>query len=133
VNEPPDLRKALAAAPAAKAAWEDLTSISRRDFIAWIDGAKQAATRARRIERACSMLADGKRRPCCFSIVPFDLYQAFKTAPKAKMQWSALDANAKRDLIAWIEAAKQRDTRKGRIEEACAMLGAGKTAARRRG
>ena len=71
------------------------------------------------------MLAEGKRRPCCFSIVPLDLYQALKAAPKAKTQWSALDANAKRDLIGWIESAKQRDTRKRRIDEACATLAPG--------
>jgi len=79
------------------------------------------------------MLAEGKRRPCCFSIVPLDLYQALKAAPKAKTQWSALDANAKRDLIGWIESVKQRDTRKRRIDEACATLAAGKTGPRRRG
>ncbi len=71
---PTDLRKALAAAPMAKAQWNDLTPIARRDFISWIDSAKQPETRRRRIERACSMLAAGKRRPCCYSIVSFNLY-----------------------------------------------------------
>src|SRR3989441_8037472 len=66
---PTDLRKALAATPMAKAQWRDLTPIARRDFISWIDSAKQPETRRRRIERACSMLAAGKRRPCCYSIV----------------------------------------------------------------
>ena len=60
---PTDFRKALAAAPKAKAKWSDLTPIARRDFISWIDSAKQPETRRRRIERACSMLAAGKRRP----------------------------------------------------------------------
>ena len=60
---PVDLRKALAAAPVAKAQWRDLTPIARRDFISWIDSAKQPETRRRRIEKACSMLAAGKRRP----------------------------------------------------------------------
>ena len=60
---PVDLRKALAAAPVAKAQWRDLTPIARRDFISWIDSAKQPETRRRRIEKACSMLAVGKRRP----------------------------------------------------------------------
>jgi hypothetical protein len=68
---PPDLRKALAAAAGvagakARAAWSDITPAARRDFIHWITSAKQAATRARRIENACDMLAKGKRRPCCF-------------------------------------------------------------------
>ncbi|PYL82920.1 MAG: hypothetical protein DMF23_11140 [Verrucomicrobia bacterium] len=60
---PVDLRKALAAAPVAKAQWRDLTPIARRDFISWIDSAKQPETHRRRIEKACSMLAAGKRRP----------------------------------------------------------------------
>jgi uncharacterized protein YdeI (YjbR/CyaY-like superfamily) len=80
---PTDLRKALAAAPKAKAKWEDLTPIARRDFISWLDSAKQAETRKRRIEKACSMLAAGKRRLCCYSIVSFDLYTVLKATPMA--------------------------------------------------
>jgi uncharacterized protein YdeI (YjbR/CyaY-like superfamily) len=60
---PTDLRKAFTADPVAKAKWSDLTPIARRDFISWIDSAKQAETRRRRIEKACVMLAAGKRRP----------------------------------------------------------------------
>lgn len=123
---PPDLRKALAAAPAAKAQWDDLTPIARRDFISWIESAKQAATRQRRVERACSMLASGKRRPCCYAVVPLDLHLALKAAPKAKAQWSALASDARRDFINWIESAKLRDTRSRRIDTTCAKLAAGK-------
>src|SRR3982750_2511383 len=85
---PTDVRKALAAAPKAKAQWSDLTPIARRDFISWMDSAKQQETRRRRIERACSMLAAGKRRPCCYTIISFNLYTALKSTPKAKAQWS---------------------------------------------
>lgn len=64
---PPDLRRALAAAPKkSRETWSDITPVARRDWIAWIVSAKQEATRARRIETACDMLAKGKRRPCCF-------------------------------------------------------------------
>ena len=64
---PADLRKALAAAATkAREVWSDITRIARRDWIHWIVSAKQAETRARRIEKACDMLAKGKRRPCCF-------------------------------------------------------------------
>ena len=64
---PPDLRKALAAAPAkSRASWSDITPVARRDWIHWIVSAKQPETRARRISAACDMLAKGKRRPCCF-------------------------------------------------------------------
>jgi uncharacterized protein YdeI (YjbR/CyaY-like superfamily) len=123
---PTDLRKALAAAPKAKAQWSDLTPIARRDFISWIDSAKQLETRKRRIERACSMLAEGKRRPCCYTIVSFNLFTALKAAPKAKAQWSDLTSTERRDFIAWMDSDKQPEKHKRRIEKACAMLAAGK-------
>src|SRR5215212_7463402 len=63
---PADLRKALAAAPKARALWSDITLIARRDWIHWIVSSKQPETRARRIANACSMLSKGKRRVCCF-------------------------------------------------------------------
>lgn len=64
---PPDLKKALAAAPAkARKVWADITPAARRDFIHWIGSGKKAETRVKRIETACDMLAKGKRRPCCF-------------------------------------------------------------------
>jgi uncharacterized protein YdeI (YjbR/CyaY-like superfamily) len=123
---PADLRKALAAEPVVKVLWSDLTPIARRDFISWIDSAKQPETRRRRIERTCSMLEAGKRRPCCFSIVPLSLHKALKAAPAAKAQWSDLTPTARRDFISWIDAAEQPETRNRRIEKACAMLEAGK-------
>jgi len=63
---PMDLRNALAAAPPAQALWADITPMARRDWILWISSAKQPETRKRRIEKACAMLAAGKRRVCCF-------------------------------------------------------------------
>src|SRR5882672_2361477 len=123
---PTDLRKALAATPKSKAKWSDLTPIARRDFISWIDSAKQQETRKRRIERACSMLAAGKRRPCCYTIVSFDLYTALNGTPKAKAQWSDLTPIERRDFISWMDSDKQPVAHKRRIEKACSMLGAGK-------
>jgi hypothetical protein len=79
---PPDLKKALAAAaPKARTLWSDITPNARRDWIHWITSAKQAETRARRIKNACSMLASGKRRPCCFDRSGF--YSKSMSAPKA--------------------------------------------------
>src|SRR5258706_14055145 len=80
---PTDLRKALAAVPLAEAVWRDLTPIARRDFISWIDSAKQPETRRRRIEKACVMLADEKRRPCCFLKVPLKHNISHATTPMA--------------------------------------------------
>jgi len=79
---PADLRKALAvAAPRARALWSDITPNARRDWIHWIISAKQPETRARRIKNACSMLAAGKRRVCCFDRSGF--YSQSFSAPKA--------------------------------------------------
>src|SRR6059058_5436362 len=79
---PADLRKALAtAAPRAQASWSDITPIARRDWMQWITSAKQSETRTRRIKNACSMLASGKRRPCCFDRSGF--YSKSLSAPKA--------------------------------------------------
>jgi len=123
---PTDLRKALAAAPMAKAKWSDLTPIARRDFVTWMDSAKQSETRRRRIEKACSMLVAEKRRPCCYSIVSFNLYTALAATPMAKTQWSDLTPIERRNFIAWMDADKEPEAHKRRIEKACAILAAGK-------
>jgi hypothetical protein len=78
---PADLRKALAsAAPKARAVWADITPVARRDWIHWILSAKQEETRARRVRNACSMLATGKRRVCCFDRSGF--YSKSMSAPE---------------------------------------------------
>ena len=66
IRTPLELRKALAAAPQAEALWGTITPMARRDWILWISSAKQEETRRSRIEKACGMLASGKRRVCCF-------------------------------------------------------------------
>src|ERR1700730_13800528 len=64
---PADLKKALTSDPQALTAWEDITPLARNEWICWIESAKKAETRTRRIEWGCSSLKDGKRRPCCWS------------------------------------------------------------------
>ncbi|MGD1021053.1 MAG: YdeI/OmpD-associated family protein [Verrucomicrobiia bacterium] len=66
IRVPMDLRRALAAVPRAQASWADITPMARRDWIFSICSARQSETRRRRIEKACDMLASGKRRLCCF-------------------------------------------------------------------
>lgn len=78
---PADLRKALAAAPKARALWSEITAAARRDWISWITSAKQPETRARRVGNACQMLAAGKRRVCCFDRSGF--YSKSLSAPQA--------------------------------------------------
>ena len=63
---PEDLRKVLTSIPKAKIAWEDITPLARNEWICWIESAKKAETRSRRIDWGCSSLKDGKRRPCCW-------------------------------------------------------------------
>jgi len=63
---PTDLKKALTAVPSARALWSAITPMARQNWILWISSAKQTETRRNRIEKACDMLASGKRRVCCF-------------------------------------------------------------------
>ena len=74
---PADPRKALSATPMAKTQWRDLTPIARRDFTSWMDSAKQPEAHKRRIEKACSMLAAGKRRPDVFQLLIDELKRAW--------------------------------------------------------
>ena len=63
---PPDLENALKSSPRAHSVWHDTTTIARLDWIHWLTSAKQAKTRAKRVNDACEMLAAGKKRVCCF-------------------------------------------------------------------
>jgi len=123
---PSDLRRILATNPTAKTQWADLTPIGRRDFIGWIDSAKQLETRKRRVDSVPSRLASGKRRPCCYAIVPMNLYKALGSDSKAKTGWSGLTPDERRNFIDWINSAKESEERGVRIVKACAMLTAGK-------
>ncbi len=63
---PQDLRDALNADSAALMAWQDITALARNEWICWVEDAKRDETRQRRISRAHTELAEGKRRPCCW-------------------------------------------------------------------
>ncbi len=67
---PADLEKAITSVEAALSTWEDITPIARNEWICWVDSAKQAETRARRIRIAQENLSAGKRRPCCWPGCP---------------------------------------------------------------
>lgn len=123
---PKDFGKALAGNAKAKAQWQYLTPISRRDFISWIESAKQEETRNRRISIACSKLVAGNRRPCCYAVVPMILYKALGANPKAKAVWNGLAPEAKRDFADWVDSGKDADERKQRVEKTCALLATGK-------
>ena len=63
---PEDLRNTLAADAEALAAWEDLTPLSRNEWICWAISVKKPATRRQHVERVCTELKEGMRRPCCW-------------------------------------------------------------------
>jgi hypothetical protein len=60
VEIPPDLAQALENNTAAKAAFEKLSYSHKKEFGDWISAAKQAETRARRIEKSQEMLLEGE-------------------------------------------------------------------------
>ncbi|WP_194955347.1 YdeI/OmpD-associated family protein [Sphingopyxis solisilvae] len=62
-----DMQAALKADAAGLALWQSLTPLGRNEFICWVDDAKQAKTRTRRIERTVEELHEGKKRPCCWA------------------------------------------------------------------
>lgn len=80
---PDDLREALYTSPDATRVWDSTTTIARLDWIHWIESAKQAKTRVKRIANACEMLAEGKKRVCCFDQSGF--YSKSLSAPKTEL------------------------------------------------
>ena len=67
---PMDLQEALTADTKALIVWEDLTPLARNEWICWITSVKMQKTRKHHIERACTELIKGKRRPCCWPGCP---------------------------------------------------------------
>jgi uncharacterized protein YdeI (YjbR/CyaY-like superfamily) len=58
---PPYIQQALAARPAAHAFFQSLAPSYQRLYIAWIDSAKQDATKMRRLKEALGLLSAGKK------------------------------------------------------------------------
>ena len=61
VTPPADLARALRQNKDARAAWDKLSYTHRREYAELIEGAKRPETRARRVEKALSQLAAGKK------------------------------------------------------------------------
>jgi hypothetical protein len=62
-----DVQAAIGAAPDLMGAWAALTPLGRNEFLCWVEDAKKPETRARRIQRTCEELREGKTRPCCWA------------------------------------------------------------------
>jgi hypothetical protein len=62
VAAPSDLDAALGKSRVARAAWDRLAASHQRAFVEWIESAKRAETRSRRVREAVEMVRAGKRR-----------------------------------------------------------------------
>lgn len=63
---PADLQQALTSDKKALAAWDDLTPLSRSEWICWVTFVKKEETRKEHVKRVVAELKEGKRRPCCW-------------------------------------------------------------------
>jgi Bacteriocin-protection, YdeI or OmpD-Associated len=63
---PEDLQKALTSDPDVLAKWNDLTPLARNEWICWTISVKKPETRRQHVERVCTELKEGMRRPCCW-------------------------------------------------------------------
>lgn len=114
-NNLQSIEESLAKNAKALSLWKELTPIGRRDFASWVTSARKIETQQKRLERIPSMLVSGKKRPCCYSLVPMSLYKALASDSRAKAKWKELTSDEKRDLIDWIESAKDSEMREMRI------------------
>ncbi|MBU0799640.1 MAG: YdeI/OmpD-associated family protein [Alphaproteobacteria bacterium] len=83
---PADLKRALTSSPDAMATWEAITPIARNEWICWVESAKKADTRTKRIELGCEHLSQGKTRPCCWPGCPHRRPSAAKWFSKKKTE-----------------------------------------------
>jgi uncharacterized protein YdeI (YjbR/CyaY-like superfamily) len=58
--------------------------------------------------------------------LPTDFKKALTAVPTAYSVWKDITPHSRWDWIRWIRSTKQPETRKRRIENACAMLKSGK-------
>jgi hypothetical protein len=59
IEAPEDLATALAKSDAARALWGSMAPSHRKEYVGWIEEAKRADTRARRVEKAIEMMSAG--------------------------------------------------------------------------
>ncbi|MGQ2990888.1 MAG: YdeI/OmpD-associated family protein [Brevundimonas sp.] len=87
-----DLRVAVESELDILALWQSLTPLGRNEFICWVEDAKQAATRKRRILRTTEELREGKKRPCCWA----GCIHRTDKAPSAWQQAVLIDGKARK-------------------------------------
>ncbi|MBP6931387.1 MAG: YdeI/OmpD-associated family protein [Candidatus Pacebacteria bacterium] len=67
---PKDLKEKISNTAGVLDLWDDLTPLSRNEWICFVESAKKDETRQKRINRVCGDLSAGKRRPCCWAGCP---------------------------------------------------------------
>lgn len=126
IKVPSDLWNAIVSIPRVVELWREITSVARRDWVSWVESAKKSETRARRIGQVCSKIISGKRRPCCYAVVPMNLYTSLSKNSKAKAFWKILSPDERRDFVSWINESKTPEVRQIRISDVCDKLEGGK-------
>ncbi len=69
-NLPEDLETAMLGNTALIEKWNNLTAIARNEWICWTTIVKKPQTRIQHIERLCTEILQGKKRPCCWPGCP---------------------------------------------------------------
>lgn len=64
---PNDLRTALISNPDIAEMWNTFTPLAQNEWICWVESAKKAETRERRITVGLDKMRKGMRRPCCWA------------------------------------------------------------------
>ena len=64
---PNDFRDAIVGSDVAHKLWDDITPLARNEWICWIEDAKKAETRTKRINVGLDKMHKGMRRPCCWA------------------------------------------------------------------
>lgn len=67
---PKDFEQAIRSKPKVYELWQDITPLARNEWICWVEEAKKAETRKRRIQVGLSKMSSGMRRPCCWAGCP---------------------------------------------------------------
>lgn len=64
---PPDFGRAIASNKKVAELWQDITPLTRNEWICWVTSGKLAETRTIRIKKGISKMSGGMRRPCCWA------------------------------------------------------------------
>ncbi len=119
---PKDISKVIFSTKKLETLWMNLTPLAKRDFISWIESSKQPETRARRIAITKDKLQSGKKRPCCYAVVPVGLYKALAENPKAKAAWKSLSSDKRRNYADFVNNSTTNEKRVTKIEKVINIL-----------